>query len=169
MRRAPPLVAGEVRVAAEAPRLRRVAPARSTNANRSGTSSTAASTALARVSDQQHRTLRLRSKLTFPLPTRVARLCTGRSRGRPEPGHSRKSAEHEAGGTLHLRLSALKFRLGRSAARLPCSVLGTEHGSREKKRMMGLEPTTFCMASRRSSQLSYIRERGQYSPPLRLS
>jgi hypothetical protein len=25
---------------------------------------------------------------------------------------------------------------------------------------MGLEPTTFCMASRRSSQLSYIRERG---------
>jgi hypothetical protein len=31
------------------------------------------------------------------------------------------------------------------------------------KRMMGLEPTTFCMASRRSSQLSYIRERGQYS------
>ena len=29
------------------------------------------------------------------------------------------------------------------------------------KRMMGLEPTTFCMASRRSSQLSYIRERRQ--------
>ena len=28
----------------------------------------------------------------------------------------------------------------------------------KKKRMMGLEPTTFCMASRRSSQLSYIRE-----------
>jgi hypothetical protein len=28
---------------------------------------------------------------------------------------------------------------------------------------MGLEPTTFCMASRRSSQLSYIRERSQYS------
>jgi hypothetical protein len=25
------------------------------------------------------------------------------------------------------------------------------------KRMMGFEPTTFCMASRRSSQLSYIR------------
>jgi hypothetical protein len=25
------------------------------------------------------------------------------------------------------------------------------------ERMMGLEPTTFCMASRRSSQLSYIR------------
>src|SRR5438552_4099188 len=30
--------------------------------------------------------------------------------------------------------------------------------------MMGLEPTTFCMASRRSSQLSYIRVGGQYSP-----
>jgi hypothetical protein len=29
---------------------------------------------------------------------------------------------------------------------------------------MGLEPTTFCMASRRSSQLSYIRARPQYSP-----
>jgi hypothetical protein len=28
---------------------------------------------------------------------------------------------------------------------------------------MGFEPTTFCMASRRSSQLSYIRVRGQYS------
>ncbi len=28
---------------------------------------------------------------------------------------------------------------------------------------MGLEPTTFCMASRRSSQLSYIRVGPQYS------
>jgi hypothetical protein len=28
---------------------------------------------------------------------------------------------------------------------------------------MGLEPTTFCMASRRSSQLSYIREPADYS------
>jgi hypothetical protein len=28
--------------------------------------------------------------------------------------------------------------------------------------MMGLEPTTFCMASRRSSQLSYIRVGFQY-------
>ena len=31
------------------------------------------------------------------------------------------------------------------------------------ERMMGLEPTTFSMARRRSSQLSYIRERAQYS------
>src|SRR5437899_3209900 len=31
------------------------------------------------------------------------------------------------------------------------------------KRMMGLEPTTFCMASRRSSQLSYIRADADYS------
>jgi hypothetical protein len=30
--------------------------------------------------------------------------------------------------------------------------------------MMGFEPTTFCMASRRSSQLSYIRTPTQYSP-----
>ena len=29
--------------------------------------------------------------------------------------------------------------------------------------MMGLEPTTFCMASRRSSQLSYIRASGEYT------
>jgi hypothetical protein len=30
--------------------------------------------------------------------------------------------------------------------------------------MKGLEPSTFCMASRRSSQLSYIRGRPEYSP-----
>jgi hypothetical protein len=30
-----------------------------------------------------------------------------------------------------------------------------------EERMKGLEPSTFCMASRRSSQLSYIRERGR--------
>jgi hypothetical protein len=29
--------------------------------------------------------------------------------------------------------------------------------------MKGLEPSTFCMASRRSSQLSYIRERAHHS------
>jgi hypothetical protein len=28
------------------------------------------------------------------------------------------------------------------------------------KRLMGFEPTTFCMASRRSSQLSYSRKTG---------
>ena len=28
--------------------------------------------------------------------------------------------------------------------------------------MKGLEPSTFCMASRRSSQLSYIRASGEY-------
>jgi hypothetical protein len=33
---------------------------------------------------------------------------------------------------------------------------------------MGFEPTTFCMASRRSSQLSYIRVGGQYSPGFQL-
>ena len=30
------------------------------------------------------------------------------------------------------------------------------------KRMKGLEPSTFCMASRRSSQLSYIRASQNY-------
>ena len=33
-----------------------------------------------------------------------------------------------------------------------------------RKRMMGLEPTTFCMASRRSSQLSYIRDLQRVEP-----
>src|SRR5690349_18481178 len=32
--------------------------------------------------------------------------------------------------------------------------------------MKGLEPSTFCMASRRSSQLSYIRVRAEYSDGL---
>ena len=32
-----------------------------------------------------------------------------------------------------------------------------------KERLMGFEPTTFCMASRRSSQLSYSRASGEYS------
>jgi hypothetical protein len=31
---------------------------------------------------------------------------------------------------------------------------------------MGFEPTTFCMASRRSSQLSYSRKPSDYSPAL---
>jgi hypothetical protein len=31
------------------------------------------------------------------------------------------------------------------------------------KRLKGFEPSTFCMASRRSSQLSYSRTRAQYS------
>ena len=34
---------------------------------------------------------------------------------------------------------------------------GRSKWGRGEERMMGLEPTTFCMASRRSSQLSYIR------------
>ena len=39
-----------------------------------------------------------------------------------------------------------------------------EEREEQRERMMGLEPTTFCMASRRSSQLSYIRVGPQYSP-----
>jgi hypothetical protein len=35
--------------------------------------------------------------------------------------------------------------------------------------MMGLEPTTFCMASRRSSQLSYIRVGAELYPPSALA
>jgi hypothetical protein len=31
------------------------------------------------------------------------------------------------------------------------------------KRLKGFEPSTFCMASRRSSQLSYSREGAEYS------
>jgi hypothetical protein len=39
---------------------------------------------------------------------------------------------------------------------------GTASRGPFSKRMKGLEPSTFCMASRRSSQLSYIRARGDY-------
>ena len=49
----------------------------------------------------------------------------------------------------------------RRCAAVYLNVIEPERGSVERKtakRMMGLEPTTFCMASRRSSQLSYIRE-----------
>ena len=35
-------------------------------------------------------------------------------------------------------------------------------GIREE-RLKGLEPSTFCMASRRSSQLSYSRESAEYT------
>ena len=50
------------------------------------------------------------------------------------------------------RARAGAARSGRDVQKTP-----PERGSREEERMMGLEPTTFCMASRRSSQLSYIR------------
>jgi type I restriction enzyme R subunit len=50
---------------------------------------------------------------------------------------------------------APSIRARRDRSRL----LGTERGTLGE-RMMGLEPTTFCMASRRSSQLSYIRVGG---------
>jgi hypothetical protein len=53
-----------------------------------------------------------------------------------------------------------KLKQGRQGERL-WHESGTERG--KPKRMKGLEPSTFCMASRRSSQLSYIREGAQYS------
>ncbi len=66
------------------------------------------------------------------------------------------------------RASTLRARKAYTSASLPSSGCNQEAppsgAFREGERMMGLEPTTFCMASRRSSQLSYIRERGQYSP-----
>jgi hypothetical protein len=46
----------------------------------------------------------------------------------------------------------VEARPARSSVFAGCSV----------KRMKGLEPSTFCMASRRSSQLSYIRASAQY-------
>jgi transposase len=51
------------------------------------------------------------------------------------------------------RLSKLLLRHG----------LVYEPGRLPEERMKGLEPSTFCMASRRSSQLSYIRGSGQSS------
>ena len=53
---------------------------------------------------------------------------------------------------------------GSGAVRLaadPAGHVGHLGGAEEEERMMGLEPTTFCMASRRSSQLSYIRPAGR--------
>jgi hypothetical protein len=52
--------------------------------------------------------------------------------------------------------------VGRVTSRVSEHAIAPREGKRE--RMMGLEPTTFCMASRRSSQLSYIRVGAQYSP-----
>ncbi len=61
-------------------------------------------------------------------------------------------------------------RLGHKGATRPTAALPPrtqktppERGFRVK-RLMGFEPTTFCMASRRSSQLSYSRANGEYSP-----
>jgi hypothetical protein len=42
-----------------------------------------------------------------------------------------------------------------------CRDLTRLDGPVEHKRLMGFEPTTFCMASRRSSQLSYSRASGK--------
>jgi hypothetical protein len=52
---------------------------------------------------------------------------------------------------------------GRSGRRPPNRKAPPERGFR-RERLKGLEPSTFCMASRRSSQLSYSRETSQYNP-----
>ena len=43
------------------------------------------------------------------------------------------------------------FRLGAQGSQT------STYAALSQERLMGLEPTTFCMASRRSSQLSYSR------------
>ena len=66
----------------------------------------------------------------------------------------------------HLSVRGIQEGRVCSSRRFPRLSIGSGDGLRHKKapfpglsseRMMGLEPTTFCMASRRSSQLSYIR------------
>jgi hypothetical protein len=58
--------------------------------------------------------------------------------------------------TLLIAREEPRRRVGRAICR---GILG--------ERMMGLEPTTFCMASRRSSQLSYIRAGRSIAPAKR--
>ena len=66
-----------------------------------------------------------------------------------------------------------RFTVVKPAERRPSAFSGSDHVVVRPKappergfceeRLMGLEPTTFCMASRRSSQLSYSRTAAQYS------
>jgi hypothetical protein len=78
------------------------------------------------------------------------------------------------GGSAHSAPEGTGFARGRWTLTLPTTLAVTPCFSKARQRerplsgpslerMMGLEPTTFCMASRRSSQLSYIREAADYS------
>jgi len=86
-------------------------------------------------------------------------------------------SEHDENTSPAIHVHApVMSRYHQSAAESPENLLGhngdTSIQLRQQKtrlsglfleRMMGFEPTTFCMASRRSSQLSYIRETADYS------
>jgi hypothetical protein len=50
-----------------------------------------------------------------------------------------------------------RSRYARRRSMLPAAGQSAGWAGNVEERMMGFEPTTFCMASRRSSQLSYIR------------
>ena len=80
----------------------------------------------------------------------------------PAPANSGGRAQRRPGGRDDSKLLLTQALTHARNPRLSLSVKATKKAplrGLHEKRMMGLEPTTFCMASRRSSQLSYIRER----------
>ena len=81
-------------------------------------------------------------------------------RAKPDPRHAPSTPSRSPGAHLGCyRGSTWRSPGGRHSCheRNASPIHGTEVEGAERERMMGLEPTTFCMASRRSSQLSYIR------------
>ena len=80
------------------------------------------------------------------------------------PQHSLQTAAFFES-NVRVGLRRVRFGSGAKQTRKP-----TAHTKRTckcrpfRKRLMGFEPTTFCMASRRSSQLSYSRKGAEYSP-----
>ena len=71
-------------------------------------------------------------------------------------GGSRRSRRGLDPGTIPERV-ALQRSIAGEAAIGPRNAKGPRFAGLSEERMKGLEPSTFCMASRRSSQLSYIR------------
>ena len=79
-------------------------------------------------------------------------------------GHLYKGARLQAATVLeaHVVGSSAERSCGMNAGWAPTAMPARTRKAPDlrglsRERMMGLEPTTFCMASRRSSQLSYIR------------
>jgi hypothetical protein len=87
------------------------------------------------------------------------------SRRRSTAGRARRARRGRARRRPRRLIS--RARAAASCARLPAASREPETRATRgfpEKRLKGLEPSTFCMASRRSSQLSYSRTRGEYSP-----
>jgi hypothetical protein len=76
-------------------------------------------------------------------------------RGRPSPGVSERDVAE--GAEWKREASASRFAPSLDPSLRWTFTWKSPREEEGEERMMGLEPTTFCMASRRSSQLSYIR------------